>query len=1367
VWKNILPLLVLASGAGAQTYTISTVVGGGPVPGQPATSYGLNTPSAVAADSAGNLYVAVFLKCQVWVVNSSGLLSQVIGNGTCGFSGDGGPAASASLNDPYGVAADGSGNVYIADTYNQRIRKVSGGIITTVAGNGIQGYNGDNISATSAELAYPGGVAVDSSGNLFIVDTYNSRIRKVSNGIITTVAGNGTEGYSGDNNSATSAELNLPGAVAVDGSGNLFIADTSNNRIREVSGGIITTVAGNGAYGYNGDNISATSAELDYPYGVAVDNSGNVYIADTWNDRIRKVSGGIITTFAVGVSNPEGVAAVGINVYVADTGNNRIGKVSSGGVTTVVGDGLLYGGDGGAATSAELLSPSWLAVDGAGNFFIADSADCVVREVAATTGIITTVAGNGTCGYNGDNISATSAELAYPFGVAVDSSGNLFIADSDNSRVRKVSGGIITTVAGDGTVGYNGDNISATFAKLDLPWAVAVDSSGNLFIADTYNQRIRKVSGGIITTVAGNGTPGYNGDNISATSAELANPFGVAVDSSGNLFIADTYNERIRKVSGGIITTVVGNGILGYSDNISATSAELDLPWAVAVDSSGNLFIADTYNQRIRKVSGGVITTVAGNGTPGYIGDGGPATFAELNTPQGVALDTSGNVYLSDTGNNRIRKLAPNNNPLPGLPSIVIDAPAANAIISGITLISGWALDNTIGVGSGISSVQVKVDGIVKGTASYGISRPDVCAAFPGRPGCPDVGYIYQLDTSSLTPGSHTITVSATDSDPTSDTGLASVNVTVATPPSVRIDSPLQGSVLSGVATVSGWAIDNVSTLGTSIVSVQVAVDGVAVGNATYGTARPDVCAAYPGRPGCPNVGFTYSLNTAALSPGSHVLTVSATDSDGNPDIGSSSITITVAGSLPSVFVDTPTSGAMLSGTATVSGWAIDSIASVGTAIAGVQVKVDGAVVGTATYGTPRLDVCGAFPGRPGCPNVGFTYALDTTKLAPGAHTLSVVATDSDGTPDAGTWTVAIQVAPAPPPPTIFIDTPVPNAVIGRTVTVSGWALDNASVVGTAIGSVQVKVDGTVVGTATYGTPRPDVCAAFPGRPGCPNVGFTYQLNTSSLSAGMHTITAVATDTDTSPDVGSYSVSVTVSAATLPSVVIDSLPAGSNGLVAVSGTVTVSGWALDNTLSVGTAIGSVQIQVDGAVVGNAAYGLARPDVCAAFPSRFGCPNVGFTYQLNTASLTAGTHTITATATDTDGTPDTGSFSVAVTVPSGATPPSVSIDSPSAGATVSGAVTISGWAIDSIARIGTAISSVQVLVDYQFVGNATYGVARPDVCTAFPSRIGCPNVGFSYQLNTAPLSSGNHTITILATDLDATNDVGSSSVVVKK
>lgn len=654
-----------------QTYTISTVAGSGGLPvNLTGTSVSLDfeIPKFLAADDAGNLFFPIQNSVLRWDTTSQ-LVTLVAGNGTSGPGGDDGPATAAQLSSPCGLAVDHAGNLYIADSGNHRIRKVTGGMITTVAGNGTGGYSGDNGPAASAQLYFPWAVTLDSAGRLYIADAGNYRIRRVTNGVITTVAGNGSSGYSGDNGPATSAQLAAPVGVAVDLAGNLYVADLVDDRIRRVTNGVITTVAGNGTFGFSGDGGPATAAELILPSGIAVDSSGSLYIADSDNARIRKVTAGVISTFAGGgtsladnvpptsaqLEGPEGVAVDSFgNLYIAQS--EMIRKVSAGVIKTVVGGGSQAGYTG-PATNAVLNDPEGLALDSAGNLYIADSFNEIVRRLS--NGIITTVAGGGS--FEGDGIPATSADLFNPAGLAVDVSGNLYIADA--GRISEVSSGSITTLAGRtvaGPVNFAGDGGPAIDAIFNDQTTVAVDSVGGIYIADTGNQRIRKISNGQITTIAGNGTAGYSGDNGPATNASLNFPQGVAVDSAGNLYISDSDNNCIRRVSNGIITTVAGSGERGFDgDGGPAINAKLTYPLGIALDSAGNLYIADASNNRVRKVSNGIITTIAGTGAAGFAGDGGLATAAELYGPTGVVAGQEGKVYVSDTVNERVRLLTP------------------------------------------------------------------------------------------------------------------------------------------------------------------------------------------------------------------------------------------------------------------------------------------------------------------------------------------------------------------------------------------------------------------------------------------------------------------------------------------------------------------------------------------------------------------------------------------------------------------------------------------------------------------------------------------------------------------------------------
>ncbi len=542
-------LVLLATAAFGQTYTASTFAGVFLPENLPGASVSLNQIGGVAVDAGGNVFLSLPRYAAVMRLDArTGILTRVAGNATNGFSGDNGPAINAQLYGPNGLALDPDGNLYVADSYNSRIRKVSNGIITTVAGSGVYGASGDGGPATSAALSSPYALAVDASRNLYISDA-SGVIRKVTNGVIASVPG--VQGY-------------FVG-IAVDSVGSLYLLDAVTPRVLKLSNGVATTFAGNGTYGFSGDNGPATAAQFGGdpddggPFGLSVDSTGNLYIADTSNGRIRKVSNGVITTVA--------------------------------------------GGD----TAIQLTGPTSIAVDSAGALYVSDPSNSTgflgdrLRKIA--NGVVTTIAGNGYVSYSGDNGPAADAQFYQPEGVAIDSAGRIYIADTQNNRVRMIANGVVTTVAGTGIQGFSGDNGPATNAQLSTPVAVAVDPTGNLYIADINNFRIRKVSGGVITPVAG--TAGYT-------------PCSVAADSAGNVYVSDCVHSRLLKVSNGNATTLAANGS------------------GLAVDSAGNLYMTDSG--AILELSNGVATTIGG-GT-------------------GVAFDAAGNRYIVDGNLGVVRTLS-------------------------------------------------------------------------------------------------------------------------------------------------------------------------------------------------------------------------------------------------------------------------------------------------------------------------------------------------------------------------------------------------------------------------------------------------------------------------------------------------------------------------------------------------------------------------------------------------------------------------------------------------------------------------------------------------------------------------------------
>ncbi len=645
-------LLVTAGTAGAQLYVVSTVAGGAPPPTPlVARRASLQSTSAVATDAAGHVYFASS-NC-IFQIDPSDTLTRIAGTSRAGYSGDGGPAIAAQLNNPTAVAPDAAGNLYIADFGNGRIRKITAsGSISTVA---------SQLPVPHASgFQHPLALALDNAGNVYFSDPTAAIVEKLSlDGKVTLVAGTGYRDYSADGGAAVNASLGEPYGLAFDAAGNLYIVDSGYGRIRKVAQD--GTISSFGVTDYYDPNRIALVGGT----GMTIDRAGNFYIANQSSSRIIQIT-------------PDGKFDVAAGTGVAG-----------------------FSGDSGPATSAELNQPTGVALDAKGNLYIADASNYRIRQVSPDL-TVSTLAGDGNFNYSGDGGAASAARLGHPQGLTVDSNGNLYVADAVNHRVRKLSvNGPIATIAGSTVAGFAGDNGSAASALLDQPSALALDVAGNLLIADQGSGRIRKIATltGSITTAVGGGvfacqgacSPNGLGDGGLATNAELLAPEGIAADSSGNLYIADTKDNALRTVSAdALINTIVYGGMLGFDGLskpnqvavdragnlfiaedgpilkltpggvISSTKANAHAGTPLAIDASGNLlFVGPCAGQISRLSAEGIPTVIAGQCDTGYSGDGGPALGALFNNPQGLTVDGAGNIYVADTGNGVIRLLRP------------------------------------------------------------------------------------------------------------------------------------------------------------------------------------------------------------------------------------------------------------------------------------------------------------------------------------------------------------------------------------------------------------------------------------------------------------------------------------------------------------------------------------------------------------------------------------------------------------------------------------------------------------------------------------------------------------------------------------
>ncbi len=1194
----------------ATTGIITTIAGSGAssgsigVSGTAATSCRLNHPQGLYVDSSGNVYISDSGNNLIreYTVSNQDLVTVAGGGSTLG---DGGAATSALLSAPVDVFLDSSSNIYIADQSHSRIRKVtaSTGYISTVAGNGTAGYTGDGGAATSAELDLPAGVTVDSSGNIYIADEGNNRIRVVSavGGFISTLTGTGTAGYTAVPASGivpiTTAMLNRPYGVTLDSAGDLYIADTFNYAIQKIPVlTFATTAVGNSATAQS-VLLETTAAETISSITATASQGGSQEftvgtVTGCTVDGVTSNASGTFCTVPITFSPAyPGLRSATLTV-VTSTGTVTFGLTGTGtGPLAALTPGIISS----VSAGATLNSPIGVAVDSAGNLYIADQANNVVRKVT-TAGVTSIVAGTGTaCSAPaaspacGDGGLATSATLHSPASVAVDAAGNLYIADTSDYRVREVSAatGYISTIAGVGTSGDSGSSgVAATTTSLGSPGGIAVDSSGNVFFSATATYRVHELyaSTGTVSTIAGTGTSGYSGDGGAATSAELGKPTHLALDSSGNVYIADLTNNRIRKVtrSTGYISTVAGDGTAGYSgDQGLATSAKLKQSRGVAVDVAGNIYVGDTGNNVIREVNAasGDITTIAGYspGSSGYTGDGGAATSATLSSTEGLALDSKGNLYIADGGNNAIRKIT--------------------VSTSALTFAAGTSVGSS---DSADDPQTATVENIGNSTLTF---PPPSSGSNPSMPGN------FSFDSSSTCTDLYTSS--------SASTLAAGAGCTIA------IDfAPTSSGTITGTSTLTDeWLNGGSTVLSSSTQSISLS------GTGAYSTTTTITASANPSGTGAA-VTFTATVavtSGSATPAGTVQFSIDGANAGSAVTLSSGAATYATS-SLTVGAVYTPSSSAYLTSTAasyteTISNqttptmtWATPSAITYGTALSSMQLDASASVAGTYAYNyssgtvlgagtytlsvtfTPTnttsyttatasvtLTVNKATPtliwATPSAINYGI--ALSSTQLnaasnasgtfvySPaagtvegiGTHTLSVTFTPTDTTDYNSPVTASVTLTVNQATGTISLTSSAPSASYGTSVVLT------ATVASGETGTVTFMDGSTTLGTGTIAS----------------NLA---TLTDSTFSVGSHTLTAVwAGNTDyTAATSASLTQTITRAAATIafvsslnPSIYGDAVTltitlSGANTTPTGTLTLTDTGTALATlTLSGGTA----------------------------------------------------------------------------------------------------------------------------------------------------------------------------------------------------
>jgi len=837
-----------------------------------------NQPNGVAVDFSGNVFVADAASNSVKKVTPAGVVTTLAG-GTQGNAN--GTGTAASFYYPYSITIDILGNLYVGDNANHLVRKVTPtGVVTTVAGTGFAGFA--NGTGTSASFNGPDGISIDAAGNLYLADSNNNRIRKITPaGVVTTIAGNGAQATV--NGPAASASFNIPAGAVIDAVGNIYVADLGGNTIRKIDPlGIVSTIAGNGTAGFtNGIGLSAT---FNRPNDVQIDPTGYVYVTDYGNNVIRKIcttgyyidkplppgltfdqTTGIIsgtptaaspaTTYTITAYNLSGSSTTTVNItviggpppnisyqtpqnYKVGTTISPLAPVNIGGPVAVASTVFTFAGGrapvtfDGVGNNAGFNLPSGLASDATGNIYVSDYGSGAIRKITPSA-VVTTI----------NNVSN-------PSGLAIDKQGNFFVTDFEYNYVYKINpAGVKSIFAGNGSAGSaNGSGSSASFYG---PGGIIADASGNLYLADQQNNMIRKITNaGLVSTIAGkSGQTGVNDGPIA--NAVFNNPDGVCIDSQGNIYVADTKNNIIRKIStAGIVSTFAGN-MIASSVDATGSAASFNYPTGLAIDVSDNLYVADYKNNQIRKITpAGVVTTVAGSGAFGSAnGVGRTATF---NNPLNLTFDPSGDLYVADFANNLVRKIIiaayTIDKPLP--PGLVFDP--ATGIISGtpttIFPVTTYTITAHNTYGTGTATLVIGVTSIVAQTITF-----------------PALG--------SVVYGAANFNASATSTNSTIPITYASNNTSVATVDAggtINITGVGQTAI---TASQAGNATYSAATPVSQVLTVTPATINVAVNNQTkvYGAANPVFTVNY--------TGFVYNETASVITKLPSIITTATVTS--------------------------------------------------------------------------------------------------------------------------------------------------------------------------------------------------------------------------------------------------------------------------------------------------------------------------------------------------------------------------------------------------------------------------------------------------------------------------------------------------------